>query len=306
MGASADLTGPVTRVVTDPASPCSVVVPVRDDARELRGLLTCLAVQSVRPREVIVVDNASRDETAALARAAGCTVVREERPGILAASSAGYDAARGEIIVRCDADSRPPRHWLAGHLAAHRDTPGTAGAQAGRNGRLLRPRAVVAVTGPGRFALPEPLGLLASVLYVGGYLITAGAALGHVPLFGTTMSIRRSWWRSVRADLPLGEEPGGGPAVHDDMLLSFSVRHDERVLLRRSVGVGMSPRALRGGTAARTRWRRAVRTLEIGWSRSTPWERWAARVAAAPADRLAGARARRDHRRDDHPAAGSS
>ena len=44
--------------------------------------------------EVIVVDNASTDATAAIARANGAIVVREERPGVCFARQAGTSAAR--------------------------------------------------------------------------------------------------------------------------------------------------------------------------------------------------------------------
>lgn len=46
---------------------CSVVIPVRDDALELEGLLAALARQTRAPLEIIVVDNGSRDASADLA-----------------------------------------------------------------------------------------------------------------------------------------------------------------------------------------------------------------------------------------------
>ena len=68
---------------TDPC--CSVVVPVKDDARHLRHLLADLAAQTHPPAEVIVVDNGSRDDSAEVARRAGCRLVVEPAPGIPAA-----------------------------------------------------------------------------------------------------------------------------------------------------------------------------------------------------------------------------
>ncbi|WP_402376911.1 glycosyltransferase family A protein [Isoptericola rhizosphaerae] len=90
----------------------SVVVPARDDADELDRCLALLAAQSVAPLEVVVVDNASRDATAEVARRWGAVVVPEPRLGIPAAAAAGYDAARGDVIARLDADSRPGPHWV--------------------------------------------------------------------------------------------------------------------------------------------------------------------------------------------------
>jgi len=242
-----------------PTSPptCSVVVPVRDDERELRGLLQALATQTEPPLEIIVVDNGSSDDTAAVASAAGCVVVHQSVPGIAVAAATGYDAARGDLIVRCDADSRPAPDWIAAHRRAHTGArPGT-----------------VIVTGPGRFLLPGPVGAaLFSTLYVGGYLLLTAAALGHFPAFGTTMSMRRDWWQLVR------EKVSHRADVHDDMDLSFRVRPGERVRVTRSVAVDMSSRALRPDHTQVLRWRRAARTLQRNWRLERPWQRWATRL----------------------------
>lgn len=235
-----------------------MVVPVRDDATELRGLLGALARQTRPPLEIIVVDNGSHDEGADLARTAGCRVIVEPRPGIAAAAAAGYDAARGTLIVRCDADTRPPAGWLAAHQDAHT----RAGSSA------------VIVTGPARFALPTPLDVITSALYVGGYMLATAAALGHPPAFGTTMSMRRRWWQEVREQVSLSSE------VHDDMDLSFRVRPGESVRLCWSTRVGMSPRALRPGRTSVLRWQRAIATLRRNWQRQAPWERWSQRLSA--------------------------
>ncbi len=54
--------------------------------------------------EVIVVDNASEDRSAELARGAGATVVYEPRRGYGSAYLAGLAAARGDYVVMADAD----------------------------------------------------------------------------------------------------------------------------------------------------------------------------------------------------------
>jgi len=54
--------------------------------------------------EVLVVDNASEDRSAELARGAGATVVYEPRRGYGSAYLAGLAAARGEYVVMADAD----------------------------------------------------------------------------------------------------------------------------------------------------------------------------------------------------------
>jgi glycosyltransferase involved in cell wall biosynthesis len=54
--------------------------------------------------EVVVADNGSEDDSAALATAAGARVVHEERRGYGSAYLAGFAAARGTYIITADAD----------------------------------------------------------------------------------------------------------------------------------------------------------------------------------------------------------
>ena len=86
----------------------SVVIPCKDDAGPLSRCLEALKAQTVAPLEVIVVDNNSSDDSARVAAGYGARVFSETAPGIAAAASTGYDAALGDVIVRCDADTLPP------------------------------------------------------------------------------------------------------------------------------------------------------------------------------------------------------
>src|SRR5690554_7959832 len=95
-------------------STISVVIPAKDDAEFLDRCLFSLSIQTRPADEIIVVDNNSTDDTAAVARRHGVEPILETQPGITAAASAGYDAASGDIIARCDTDSRLPADWLEG------------------------------------------------------------------------------------------------------------------------------------------------------------------------------------------------
>ena len=54
--------------------------------------------------EVIVVDNGSSDDSAAVAEAVGARVVHEETPGYGSALRAGFAVATGDVVVMADAD----------------------------------------------------------------------------------------------------------------------------------------------------------------------------------------------------------
>ncbi len=92
----------------------SVVIPAYNAAGTLDETLRALHAQAgAPPFEIIVVDNASTDATADVARAEGATTVLfEPKRGPAAARNRGLFAARGQIIAHCDADTVPTRRWL--------------------------------------------------------------------------------------------------------------------------------------------------------------------------------------------------
>ncbi len=88
---------------------CDLILPCRDEAPALRALLP----QVPASFSVIVVDNGSRDDTAAVARELGARVVEESRPGYGAAVHAGVEAATADFVAVMDGDgSFDPRQLL--------------------------------------------------------------------------------------------------------------------------------------------------------------------------------------------------
>ena len=144
----------------------SVVVPAHDEADGLGVTLDSLLRQAFTGGyEVIVVDNASHDATADVARRAGVRVLHEPVPGVCAARQRGVDGAQGEIVVSTDADTVVPADWLAGFEAQFRSHPEVA-AVAGPC-RYLHPPGWVAVTAPLSFAVVAALHrLLGRVAYL--------------------------------------------------------------------------------------------------------------------------------------------
>lgn len=99
----------------------SVVIPARNAAATIGRTLEALAMQDLEGAyEVIVVDDNSSDETAAVARAAAgrVTVICQERSGAGAARNRGVSAAEAEVIAFTDADCVPDRGWLRAGLRA--------------------------------------------------------------------------------------------------------------------------------------------------------------------------------------------
>jgi glycosyltransferase involved in cell wall biosynthesis len=93
-------------------SEVSVVIPARDAAATIERCLAALAEQTVKPSEVIVVDDGSSDETPEIARRMGAVVLTQDHGGAGAARNRGARAARGELLLFTDADCAPVADWV--------------------------------------------------------------------------------------------------------------------------------------------------------------------------------------------------
>jgi glycosyltransferase involved in cell wall biosynthesis len=83
----------------------SVVIPCHN---EEEGIRSVLAQMPPIVDEVVVVDNASTDRTADVARTLGARVVHESRKGYGRAYKTGFAQAKGEVIVTMDGDGTYP------------------------------------------------------------------------------------------------------------------------------------------------------------------------------------------------------
>jgi 4,4'-diaponeurosporenoate glycosyltransferase len=106
-----------------PGRRVSVVVPARNEASRLPGLLAALAAQTRPADEVLVVDDHSDDDTAGVATAGGAEVVPAPPlpagwTGKTWACWTGTHHARGDVLVFLDADTEPEADLLGRLLDA--------------------------------------------------------------------------------------------------------------------------------------------------------------------------------------------
>ena len=88
----------------------SILIPARNEERTLGHLLSSLNCQTLKPHEVIVIDDQSEDATAEIARQAGCIVVTsmdlpEGWTGKPWACWQGAQKATGDLLLFLDADT---------------------------------------------------------------------------------------------------------------------------------------------------------------------------------------------------------
>jgi len=220
----------------------SVVIPVKDDARELERCLAALQEQTVAALEILVIDNGSTDDSAAVGVRFGATVLSQPEPGIPATAAFGYDAASGTIIARCDADSLPGVDWIERLATAFVENPG-----------------IVAVTGPGDFPdLPPVKRRLADIAYMGAYFSFVGFALAQPPVFGSNFAMTSAAWRDVRDRVHRHDH-----RVHDDFDLSVQFGPHQRVLLDPTLRLPISSRPF---TSFRSMIKRTFRGSYTVWA----------------------------------------
>jgi glycosyltransferase involved in cell wall biosynthesis len=92
----------------------SVIVPVYNGEKTVSRTIECLLQQTLKPLEIIVVDDGSTDGTLDTLRALDEQIILLAQPngGPASARNRGVRAARGEFAAFTDSDCLPDRDWL--------------------------------------------------------------------------------------------------------------------------------------------------------------------------------------------------
>jgi glycosyltransferase involved in cell wall biosynthesis len=231
----------------------SVVVPVYNEERFIEDCLKALAAQERRPDTVYIVDNNSTDLSIDIARSYSfVTIIQELNQGICIATKTGLDAAAesSDIILRCDADSRPGSDWIRKVV------------------ETFEPNTMVAITGPGVvYDTNEANKVLFDTFYMKPYFFFVGLALRTKPLFGSNFAIRASVWRAVSEQTHLSKHQD----IHDDIDISYHVAQKGAIHYDKSLKMPISARPFKSPLKMMTRYRMGFKSIFIHWPDQAPW-----------------------------------
>lgn len=175
----------------------SIVIPVYNEGKHLAACLRAIAVQTITPTEVIVVDNNSTDNSFKIAESFPfVTLLRESRQGVVYARRRGFNAAHGDIIGRIDADTVVDSEWVATLV------------------QLFTAESIDAVSGAVTYH-DLPWRRFLGWLDLSFRQWIANGMGREVFLYGSNMAVRRSAWYRVRSSVC---QHGG---LHEDFDLAI-------------------------------------------------------------------------------------
>ncbi len=201
----------------------SIIIPAYNEERYLQRCLDAISVQTSKPYEVIVVDNNSRDGTTRVAKEYPFVrVVSEARQGIVFARNTGFNAAKGEIIARIDADTVLPADWLERTQLFF----------------LANDQAPVALTG-GCYFYNLRSGRLTGRMYDLVVHHLNRLLIGYYFPWGGNTALANHAWRNIRNDVLLQND------VHEDLDLGICLhRRGYRVVYQPQLRVGARARRI--------------------------------------------------------------
>lgn len=184
----------------------SVVIPVYNEVKDIVKCLDSLMCQTTMPNEIIVVDNNSTDDTIKIVSTYKLVkIIKEKHKGITYARTAGFNAAKCDIIARIDADTIAHNQWVESILAKFSEDKAACG---------LFGRVAIRELSPGKTFLFSPICYLSR--QVGNIAVSPKA--GYL-MAGHNMAIRKTAWDKVSHLVNLGDKN-----INEDVDISLFIK----------------------------------------------------------------------------------
>ena len=198
----------------------SIIIPVYNESDYLKACLDAISTQTVKPDEVIVVDNNSTDDSVKIAKKYEFVkVVSEKKQGIVYARNAGFNSSKSDILTRIDSDSTIPPDWVAEILKFYSESEhyknDFAWVSSGYWYNVDHPK-------------------IYSWIFSQIVFRFNGLILGHYPLWGSSMAITRNSWSKVKNQVRLRND------IHEDLDLSIHLYHNgTKISYKTDIKVGV-------------------------------------------------------------------
>ncbi len=205
----------------------SVIIPVYNEEKYIKACLESLENQEEKPDEILIVDNNCTDQTIEIATKYNVKILREKNQGMIFARNAGFNAARHEVLARCDADVILPVDWIKRIKQDFIDS------------------SIDAVSGP---LILYDLPLLHNSTALSKLYIKVAKNIhgGKEILVGPNMALRKNIWKKIKDTTCLDDKK-----VHEDIDLSIHInRAGGNILFDENLIVKVSSRRIKKNPAS--------------------------------------------------------
>lgn len=179
----------------------SVIIPVYNEEDRIHDCLFAVTHQTVKPLEIILVDNNSDDQTVAIARHfKGVKIITEKQQGLTMARNKGFNSAKGTVLARIDADTVVSETWVSQVVQAFKNDSKLDG-----------------ITGYGRTRAGITIPILSDI-WSWAYFTHCKAFFGATMLWGANMAIRATAWQKAKGLCCFDDS-----LIHEDQDLSLAL-----------------------------------------------------------------------------------
>jgi glycosyltransferase involved in cell wall biosynthesis len=187
----------------------TIVIPAYNEERYLKACLESIKNQTVKPDDVILVNNNSTDKTVEIAESYKFVkVINEDKQGIVYARNTGFNAAKSDLIGRIDADTLLSQDWVE-LVKKYFD----------------KNKKSAALTGSCKF-YDFPFKAAFHAVHTFVYYILQRYIAGTNILWGSNMAIRNSVWKKIKTLTHNSNK------IHEDIDLTLCLRRQKLYIER--------------------------------------------------------------------------